>query len=240
MARHSPFASLSLQRRRAPPAALELTHSTFNPSAAAQDKPGVETSASTSAQLECVTRFEEEQARASAELEHTQAAFTASLEHEPLPGVRVRSPTAYRAAGKVVPMQIEEADGIVPRLKPFLSELEETARSPLSVGGHKFPLPDRTYRFPQTSTPVPRPSVATVELRKKKPACISIPWPTLTRILRFKGRRRKSHARALPEPLGFHERIKNSGHEWRPACSQFIQEDKGGPTALNVVPPLYA
>ncbi|KAG8736531.1 hypothetical protein FRC10_009217, partial [Ceratobasidium sp. 414] len=207
MARHSAFASLSLQRRRAPPAPLELTHSTFTPTAAAQDKLGsAQVVDVPPRQLDCVTRFEEEQARASAELEHTQAAFTASLEHEPLPGVRVRSPTAYRIAGIVVPMQIEEVDGMVSRSKTFLSELEE-AGSPPPAGGYKFPLPDGTYRFPQTSTPppAPRPSVGTVELRKKRPTCISIPWSTLMRVLRLKGRRRKGHGRVLPEPLGFHE-----------------------------------
>ncbi|KAG9101220.1 hypothetical protein FRC06_003260 [Ceratobasidium sp. 370] len=240
MARHSTFPSLSLQRRRAPPAALELTHSTFKPSAVAQGKLGSAqvVNVPASGQLDCVTRFEEEQARASAELEHTQAAFTASLENEPLPGVRVRSPTAYRAAGRVVPMQIEEVGGIVPRSNTLLSEMQET-RSPLPEGGYKFPLPDGTYRFPQASAPAPRPSIATIELRKKKPTCISISWPTFMRVLRLKGRRRKSHGRVLPEPLGFHERIKNSSHEWRPACSQFIHENKGGPTALDIVPPLY-
>ncbi|KAG9110386.1 hypothetical protein FRC07_008197 [Ceratobasidium sp. 392] len=241
MGRRSPFGSISLQRRRAPPAALDLSHSTFTKTVTTTERlsPTQVVDILVSEPLECVAIFEEEQARASAELERTQAVFTASLEHEPLPGVRVRSPTTYRVARIVVPMAVEEAEGMGPEFKTFLNQFDET-EAPLSERSFRFPLPDGTYQFPPTSTSAPRPSIGSIEMRKKKSTCIPIPWSTLIQILRLKCRRRKRHGRVLPEPLGFHERIKNSSHEWRPTHSQLIYENKGGPTVLNVVPPLYA
>ncbi|KAG8774062.1 hypothetical protein FRC12_002179 [Ceratobasidium sp. 428] len=240
MGQRPAFASLSLKRRRAPPTALELTHSTFSRTVTTRDKlsPTQVVDVPVAGPLDCVTKFEEEQARASAELEHTQAAFTASLEHEPLPGVRVRSPTTYRVARIVVPMTVEDTEGVGLGLKPSLNSLKDG--NPLPGGGYKFPLPDGTYRFPPTSISAPRPSIGSIELRRKRSTCISIPWSSIIQILRLKGRRRKSHGRVLPEPLGFHERINNSSHEWRPTYSQFIHENKGVPTALNVVSSLYA
>ncbi|QRW14109.1 hypothetical protein RhiLY_13108 [Ceratobasidium sp. AG-Ba] len=124
MARHPTFASLSRQRRRAPPAALDLTRSAFSPIAISREKHN-------SAQIvdipapevfDCFSKFEEEQARASAELEHTQAAFTASLEDDPLPGVRARSPTAYRSAGRAIPMEVEDFDRPVSPPRSVVSE----------------------------------------------------------------------------------------------------------------------
>ncbi|KAF8751945.1 hypothetical protein RHS01_08236 [Rhizoctonia solani] len=87
-----------------------------------------------------MTMKKNEQARASAELAHTQAVFTASLESEPIPGVRARSPVSYRTAGKALPMEVEVNVCIDVEGRPSLDEY----RLPLPTGDYKFPPVDDT------------------------------------------------------------------------------------------------
>lgn len=243
MVRRSPFSPILLHRRRPRPATLELTHSTFISPAAVKTEVD-------STQIVHITEngpyifrdgYEDDEARASAELAHTQAVFTASLEHEPIPCVRARSPTAYRAAGKVLPMEveaevIEEMEG-----KASLDKMEEF-KFPLPTGGYKFPASvDGGYQFPAPVATAPRVSIGTNETTKRGGRCFPVPWLNVMRVLRAKGRRRRHASRQLPEPVGFHERITHAEHEWRPtypSCAQI--EDKGTIWRPNAISSPYA
>ncbi|CAE6464612.1 unnamed protein product [Rhizoctonia solani] len=244
MVRRSPFSPINIQRRRPRPAALDLAHSAFSPSKSFEQDD--------SAQFVHITHNgpyfcgddnddddeKNEQARASAELAHTQAVFTASLESEPIPGVRARSPVSYRTAGKALPMEVEVNVCIDVEGRPSLDEY----RLPLPTGDYKFPPVDDTttttaaaaanccqLQIP-TSVIVSqrRPSVETPTRRNG--CCAPLSWMKIMRALRTRGRRRRSTGRKLPEPVGFHERIAHAEHEWRPTAScahDECEKDKG-------------
>ncbi|KAF8738342.1 hypothetical protein RHS02_05689, partial [Rhizoctonia solani] len=219
MVRRSPFSPINIQRRRPRPAALDLAHSSFSPSKSFEQDD--------SAQFVHITHNgpyfcgddnddddeKNEQARASAELAHTQAVFTASLESEPIPGVRARSPVSYRTAGKALPMEVEVNVCIDVEGRPSLDEY----RLPLPTGDYKFPPVDDTTTTTAAATKscqlqIPtsvivsqrRPSVETPTRRNG--CCAPLSWMKIMRALRTRGRRRRSAGRKLPEPVGFHER----------------------------------
>lgn len=207
MARRSPFSSVSLQRRRAPPA-LDLARSAYAPLKPLDGEisPMQIVHITTGSTDSCIIHFEEAQARASTELELDQAAFTASLEQDPLPSVRARSPTAYRAARRAVPMEVEYDAAEVEKQRMSFHGPHEI-RLPLPEGGYKFPLcDDGEYRFPPVSVPAPSTPIAAIEKRGRISVCMPVPWSTLVRALRVRGGKRRSNRHVLPEPLGFQER----------------------------------
>lgn len=245
MTRRSPFSSISLQHRRARPATLDLARSTYTPLKQADGEISpmqivhITTGSTDSWQIQ----FEEAAARASTELEHDQEAFTASLEQEPLPSVRARSPTAYRAARRAVPMEVEyDVEGASKQRMSLYGPHE--LRLPLPEGGYKFPLrDDGEYRFPPVSVSAPRASIEPIEKRGRISVCMPLPWSALVRALRVRRGKRRSNRHVLPEPLGFQERIKHAEHEWRPACSlanPHLQEDKGRASLPNSTSKAYA
>ncbi|KAF8594679.1 hypothetical protein BDV93DRAFT_529170 [Ceratobasidium sp. AG-I] len=240
MARGSPFSSISLQRRRAPPAALKLARSAYAPLKPVEGEISpMEIVHITTGSTECLIQFEEAEPRTSTELELDQAAFTASLEQDPLPSVRARSPTAYRAARRAIPMEVDYDAGEVEKKRMSFDGPHEI-RLPLPEGGYKFPLcDDSEYRFPPVSVPAPRESIGPIQKRGRISICMPLPWSTLVRALRVRGGKRRSNRHVLPEPVGFQERIKHAEHEWRPAYSltpPHFQEDKGTAYLPNSIP----
>ncbi|KAB5589394.1 hypothetical protein CTheo_7161 [Ceratobasidium theobromae] len=262
MPRKSTFPPLTLQRPRPRPASLNLAHSTFSPLKVKGAEFG-HGHRRTQTQIIHITHNgphmcggeeycrcgeENEETRASAELAHTQAIFTASLEEDPLPGVRARSPTAYMVAGKSLPMEVE------------VDVVKVDAASPNKADEFRFPLPTGGYKFPPTDSdpydapaPVPSPSpvpsraptpvaaavprisVGTVEVGIRRGRyCMPAPWLKLVRGLSLRRRRRRavSAARKLPEPVGFHERIAHAEHEWRPAHDRLQAELEPMPLGL--------
>ncbi|KAJ1300824.1 hypothetical protein OPQ81_002464 [Rhizoctonia solani] len=229
MARRSTFPPINIQRRRPRPAALDLAHSTFS------SPKGVE-SDTNATQIIHITHNgpyfcgendeHDEQARASAELVHTQALFTASLESDPIPGVRARSPTAYRAAGKSLPMEVEVDVRVDVEGRPSLDE----HRLPLPTGDYKFPSTNAECQFPTTTIPIPRLSI---ETPRRNGCCVPLSLVKIMRALRTRGRRRRPTGRKLPEPVGFRERIAHAEHEWRPTTTTIscthdeCEKDKG-------------
>ncbi|CAE6526489.1 unnamed protein product [Rhizoctonia solani] len=231
MVRRSPFSPINVQRRRPRPAALDLAHSTFS----APEKLESQVATTTTTQIVHITHNgpyfcrddneheHDEQARASAELAHTQALFTASLESDPIPGVRARSPTAYRTAGKSLPMEVEV--NISVDVEGGRASLDEY-RLPLPTGNYKFPPTDADCQFAPSMIPIPRPSIDTP---RRKECCAPLSWMKIMRVLRTRGRRRGPTGRKLPEPVGFRERITHAEHEWRPStyARDECEKDKG-------------
>ncbi|CAE6502598.1 unnamed protein product [Rhizoctonia solani] len=231
MARKSPFSPISIQRRHPRPAALDLAHSAFSSPKEVQSEVAP-------TQVIHITHngpyfFGEneepdEQARASAELAHTQAIFTASLESEPIPGVRARSPTAYRnpyrTVGKPLPMEVEVNIQVDVQGRPSLDQ----CRPPLPPGNYKFPPTDADCQFPTSIIQIPRPSIDTP---RRKGCCAPLSWMKIMRALRTRGRRCRPTGRKLPEPVGFRERIAHAEHEWRPTTTvsshNECEKDKG-------------
>ncbi|CAE6540854.1 unnamed protein product [Rhizoctonia solani] len=216
MVRRSPFSP----RRHPRPAALELTHSTLSSPHHLESNvaPTQIIHITHNGPYFCGDNDEhDEQARASAELAHTQALFSASLESDPIPGVRARSPTAYRTAGKSLPMEVEISISVDVEGRPSLED--SGYRPPLPTGGYKFPPTDAECQF--LPLPIQRPLVETSTPRRNG-GCSSLSWMKLVRALR----RRRAAGRKLPEPVGFRERIAHAEHEWRPLCVGG-GEDKG-------------
>lgn len=209
MVRRSPFSPINVQRRRPRPAALDLAHSTFS-------EPKELESSVTTTQVIHITHNgpyfcgdndeHDEQARASAELAHTQALFTASLESDPIPGVRARSPTAYRTAGKSLPMEVEINVQVDVEGRPSLDE----PRLPLPTGDYKFPPTDTEVQFPISTIPIQRPPIDTP---RRNGGCAPLSWMKIMRVLRTRGRRCRPTGRNLPEPVGFRERELHTCHQ---------------------------
>ncbi|KAG8689492.1 hypothetical protein FRC11_002319, partial [Ceratobasidium sp. 423] len=227
MARKSPFSPINIQRRRPRPAALDLAHSTFS------SPKDIESDVATTQVIHIThngpyfvgeNEEQDEQARASAELAHTQAIFIASLESDPIPGVRARSPTAYRTVGKPLPMEVEVNVRVDVEGRPSLDEY----RLPLPTGGYKFPPTDADCQFPTSMIPIPRPPIDTP---RRNECCAPLSWTKIMRALRTRGRRRGPTGRKLPEPVGFSERIAHAEHEWRPttmvSSHDECEKDKG-------------
>ncbi|CAE6462492.1 unnamed protein product [Rhizoctonia solani] len=221
MVRRSPFSPINIQKRPRP-AALDLAHSTFS------SPKDIESNVAPSQIIHithngpyfCGDNDEhDEQARASAELAHTQALFSASLETEPIPGVRARSPTAYRTAGKPLPMEVEVNISVDVENRPSLEDF----RPPLPTGDYKFPPTDADCQFIPSTLPIQRPLV---ETPRRNGGCVPLSWMKIMRVLRTRGRRRTG--RKLPEPVGFRERIAHAEHEWRPGTMiSCARDDKG-------------
>ncbi|CAE6423886.1 unnamed protein product [Rhizoctonia solani] len=124
MVRRSPFSPIHIQRRHPRPAALELTHSTFSSPKHLESNVGP-------TQIIHITHNgpyfcgdndeHDEQARASAELAHTQAL----------------------SAGKSLPMEVEISISVDVEGRPSL----EDYRPPLPTGDYKFPPTDAECQF---------------------------------------------------------------------------------------------
>ncbi|CAE6427713.1 unnamed protein product [Rhizoctonia solani] len=240
MGRRSPFAPITIQRRRPRPAALDLAHSAFS------SPKSVDSDVDTT-QFVHITHNgpyfcgdsedeeKDEQARASAELAHTQAIFTASLESDPIPGVRARSPTSYRTAGKALPMEVEVNICVDVEGRSSLDEY----RLPLPTGDYKFPPTDAACQFPAVIV-APRPPI---ETPRRNECCPPLSWMKIMRALRTRARRRRPTGRKLPEPVGFHERIAHAEHEWRPTTASCVhdecEKDKGRICLPEVSPDMF-
>ncbi|CAE6446428.1 unnamed protein product [Rhizoctonia solani] len=236
MVRRSPFSPINIQRRRPRPAALDLAHSAFSSPKSFESEADT-----THDQIVHITHNgpyfcgdndeKDEQARASAELAHTQAIFTASLESDPIPGVRARSPTSYRTAGKALPMEVE-VNVCVDIGRPSLDEY----RLPLPTGDYKFPPTEADCQFPTSVIVAQRPLI---ETPRRNGCCAPLSWMKIVRALRTRGRRRRPTGRKLPEPVGFHERIAHAEHEWRPvvSCAHDEREKDKGRMCLPEVSP---
>ncbi|CAE7145030.1 unnamed protein product [Rhizoctonia solani] len=216
-----PFSPINIQRRRPRPAALDLAHSTFSsPKDIDSDGPTQIIHITHNGPYFCGDNDEhDEQARASAELAHTQALFSASLESEPIPGVRARSPTAYRTAGKSLPMEVEINISVDVEGRPSLDDY----RLPLPTGDYKFPPTDTTCQFLPSTLPIQRPLVET----PRRNGCVPLSWVKIMRALRRGRISRRGSACNLPEPLGFRERIAHAEHEWRPHAVISCEKNKG-------------